>query len=67
MITIEVNTKVTQIAPGTTLSALLEQLNFALDGTAVAVDDTIVPKSTFGSFELKDHMKVEVFSLVAGG
>lgn len=67
MITIEVNGKNTEIAPGTTLSALLEKLNFALDGTAVAVDDAIVPKSTFGSFELQDKMKIEVFSLVAGG
>lgn len=67
MITIEVNGKATEIAPGSTLSALLEQLNFALDGTAVAVDDAIVPKSTFGNFVLQADMKVEVFSLVAGG
>lgn len=67
MITIEVNGRATTIAPGTTLSALLEELKFSLDGTAVAVNESIVPKSTFGTFVLQNNMKVEVFSLVAGG
>lgn len=64
---IQVNGKDHEVEQGTTLSTLLQDLGFALDGTAVAVNDEIVPKSTFDQYILNDHMKVDIFSLVAGG
>lgn len=67
MINVIVNGTAREVAEGTTMTQLLASLNFALDGTAVAVNDEIVPKSTFEGFVLEANMKVDVFSLVAGG
>ena len=67
MITITVNGKSEQLEDNTTVAALVAKLGLVTDGTAVAVDDAIVPKSRFDTFTLKDGMKADVFSLVAGG
>ena len=67
MITITVNGKSEQLEDNTTVAALVAKLGLGTDGTAVAVDDAIVPKSRFDTFTLKDGMKADVFSLVAGG
>lgn len=62
-----INGQAQEVAEGTTISQLLSSLNIALDGTAVAVDDAIVPKSQFDTFVLTFAMRVDIFSLVAGG
>lgn len=67
MITITVNGKSEQLEDNTNVAALVAKLGLVTDGTAVAVDDAIVPKSQFDTFTLKDGMKADVFSLVAGG
>ena len=64
---LEINGERHEVAVGTTLAQLLEELNFATNGTAVAVDDSIVPKGSWADFKLAQGMKVDVFSLVAGG
>lgn len=66
-IEIMVNSRAMEIEEGTTLTKLLEQLGYALDGTAVALDDQIVPKSTFDQKVVTAEARIEVFSLVAGG
>lgn len=62
-----VNGQEHEVAEGTTLSQLLTSLQIALDGTAVAVNDEIVPKSKFGDFVISAAMRIDIFSLVAGG
>lgn len=52
---------------GCTLEALVQQQKLSLDGLAVAIDEKIIPKSQFSSFVLKEGMKVDIFTLVAGG
>lgn len=64
---IVLNGQAHEVAAGTTLTELLASLNIALDGTAVSVNDEIVPKSKFGEFALSEAMRVDIFSLVAGG
>lgn len=64
---ITVNGQAHEVAEGATLSDLLASLKIALDGTAVAVNDEIVPKSRFGEFALSANMRIDIFSLVAGG
>lgn len=64
---IQVNGTSHEVNQDTTLTDLLKSLGFALDGTAVAVNDEIVPKSSFDQFKLSDQMKIDIFSLVAGG
>lgn len=56
-----------KVDPSTNLTSLLSALSIALDGTAVAVNDEIVPKSKFNDFILEEGMRVDIFSLVAGG
>lgn len=62
-----VNDQAHEIADGLTLSELISSLNIALDGTAIAVNDEIVPKSSFDDFVLNAGMQIDIFSLVAGG
>lgn len=64
---IEVNNEPREVAQGQSLKELMASLQFPTEGTAVAVDDAIVPKSQWDSFVLTAGMKVDVFSLVAGG
>lgn len=67
MIEIVVNGETKQVEAGLSLKELLSKLGFQLDGTAAAVNEQVVPKSTFDSFKLENGMKVDIFSLVAGG
>lgn len=62
-----VNGQAHDIAQDTTLEQLLSSMHIALDGTAVAVNDEIVPKSKFGDFKITQAMRIDIFSLVAGG
>lgn len=62
-----VNGQAHEVAQDTTLSQLLSSMHIALDGTAVAVNDEIVPKSNFGNFKVNEAMRIDIFSLVAGG
>ena len=48
---LEINGERHEVAVGTTLAQLLEELNFATNGTAVAVDDSIVPKGAWADFK----------------
>lgn len=56
-----------EIDPDISLKKFLESKNFASQGVAASCDDEIIPKSQWDSFILKEGMKLDVFSLVAGG
>ncbi len=49
------------------LQDFLSQHGIQAAGTACAVNEEIVPKSQWSDFMLAEGMKLDVFSLVAGG
>jgi sulfur carrier protein len=48
-------------------SELLEKFKINLEYMAVEVNQTIVPKSKYDNFRLKENDKVEIISAVGGG
>lgn len=61
------NNQSVELTEGTTLEAFISQKNIKSEGSAAAVDEEIVPKKQWGNFVLHDGMRLDVFSLVAGG
>lgn len=64
---IYVNGDPSGIAPGTTVSALLEALDAPTRGVAVAVDAEVVPRGEWDTFAVPDDARVEVLIAVQGG
>lgn len=56
-----------ELKEGITLNEFLQAKQLSREGVAVAVDEKIVKKSDFDTFELKDGMSVDVFNMVSGG
>ncbi|MCI6797381.1 MAG: sulfur carrier protein ThiS [Succinatimonas sp.] len=56
-----------EVPEGQTLKLFLEARGVATYGCAAACDEEIIPKTMWESFTLKEGMKLDVFSLVAGG
>lgn len=54
-------------AEGTTLDALLETLGVRPDGTAVALNDDVVPRARYAETMLQHGDRLEVIVAVAGG
>ena len=65
--TITVNGEARQVAGGTTLDGLLEQLGVRRDGTAVALNGDVVPRGQHGSTALHEGDGLEIIVAVAGG
>jgi sulfur carrier protein len=57
------------VRPETTVAALLEELGFdaAARGVAVAVNDAVVPKSSWPEQRLSEGDTVEIIHAVQGG
>jgi len=66
-VTISVNGEAQQAADGTTLDALLERLGVRRDGSAVALNDDVVPRAQHGLTALRDGDRLEIIVAVAGG
>lgn len=64
---IVVNGEASDVAPGTTVEALLEALDVPSRGVAVAVDAEVVPRGEWGTFAVADGARVEVLIAVQGG
>ncbi|WP_445147757.1 sulfur carrier protein ThiS [Baekduia sp. Peel2402] len=64
---IYVNGSESEIAPGTTVSGLLDALDAPTRGVAVAVDTEVVPRGEWESFAIPDDSRVEVLIAVQGG
>ena len=64
---ITVNGDPSDVAPGTTVSALLDALDVPGRGVAVAVDAEVVPRGEWGTFAIADGARVEVLIAVQGG
>lgn len=49
------------------IEELLESLNIAKQGTAVAAEGKIVPSSQWKTHLIYEHMTIDIFTLTAGG
>ena len=64
---IVVNGEPSDVAPGTTVAALLAALDVPSRGVAVAVDAEVVPRGEWETFAVADGARVEVLIAVQGG
>ncbi|GAA6527168.1 sulfur carrier protein ThiS [Intrasporangium sp. DVR] len=65
--TVIVNGEERLVAPGTTVTALLDQLKLPSRGIAVALDRVIVPRSLWPTEVLSPGAEVEVVTAMQGG
>lgn len=56
-----------QVPPGCTVEQLLAQLDLAGKRVAVAVDRSVVPRSSWPGFALQEGAHVEILEAVGGG
>ena len=66
-VTITVNGEARTIARGATLDALLESLGVRPDGTAVALNDDVIPRARHAATPLREGDRLEIIVAVAGG
>ncbi len=64
---IHINQNECEVPEGTTVKELLERQQIAPEGTAVAVDNKLVPKSEWGNRTLCDGENVTVIRATFGG
>jgi sulfur carrier protein len=64
---IRVNGEHSEVAVGTTITALLTELEAPDRGVAVAIDGEVVPRGRWASTTLDDNAYVEVVMAVQGG
>ena len=55
------------VPDGTTLAALIESVAGSTRGSAVAVDDEVVPRGHWNATALRDGQRVELITAVQGG
>ncbi len=65
--TITVNGEQRELTHGTTLESLLETLGVRRDGTAVALNDDVVPRALHAATVLRGGDRLEIIVAVAGG
>ena len=67
--TVIVNGEPRDVAPGTTVVALLDALDLAAGrrGVAVAIDAEVVPRTEWERTEIPDGARVEVLAAIQGG
>ena len=65
--TATVNGEARELAPGTTVAALVEALGMPRRGVAVAVDGEIVRRAEWDERLLGDGARVEVLTAMQGG
>ena len=64
---VTVNGEARRLDGGTTLLALVETLGCGTKGVAVAVNEAVVPRSTWVDHRLRDDDRVEVLTAAQGG
>ncbi|MBV8370959.1 MAG: sulfur carrier protein ThiS [Candidatus Eremiobacteraeota bacterium] len=65
--TVTVNGEARELADGTTLDSLLETIGVRRDGTAVALNDDVVPRAQHSGVVLRAGDRLEIIVAVAGG
>ena len=66
-INITVNGEPTEVATGTTIRELLDQLGIGTRGIAVEINQCIEPSENFENKQVKEGDWLEVVTLVGGG
>ncbi|MGV9885229.1 sulfur carrier protein ThiS [Streptomyces sp. NPDC003006] len=66
-LSVSVNGEVRDVAPGTTLDALVAGLTAAPSGVAAALNETVVPRARWADTALAAGDRVEVLTAVQGG
>ncbi len=61
------NGEARELAEGTTLETLLETLGVRRDGSAVALNDDVVPRAQHAGVTLRAGDRLEIIVAVAGG
>lgn len=64
---ISINNHVRDVEDPCSVSALLQLIDQQPDGVAVAVNDTVVPRSQWQSFALKENDNILVIKATRGG
>jgi len=64
---IYVNNKELVVDERTTVRGILVKMETAPGGTAVAVNDTVVPRSTWDTFAVKENDNVLIIKATRGG
>lgn len=64
---VSVNGEARQVDPGTTVHAVVASVGGGHSGVAVAVNDTVVPRTEWATTRLDDGDRVEVLTAVQGG
>ena len=65
--TIQVNGEARDVAAGATLDSLLDAIGVRRDGTAVALNDDVVPRTRHAATALREGDRLEIIVAVAGG
>jgi sulfur carrier protein len=66
-VTITVNGEERELSDGATLGSLLDALGVRRDGTAVALNDDVVPRALHAATVLRSGDRLEIIVAVAGG
>ena len=61
------NQKETEVPEGTTVKGLLDRQQIAAEGTAIAIDNKLVPKSEWSNRTLADGDKITLIRATFGG
>jgi sulfur carrier protein len=65
--TVELNGKPEELPGGTTLLSLIERHTATTRGSAVVVDGTVVPRSDWQLYRVRDGQRIELIRAVQGG
>ena len=65
--TVSINGESREVADGATLASLLDMLGVRRDGTAVALNDDVVPRARHDATRVHDGDRLEIIVAVAGG
>ena len=65
--TIQVNGEPREVEQEVTLASLLDAIGARRDGTAVALNDDVVPRARYAQTTLHDGDRLEIIVAVAGG
>ncbi len=64
---IEVNNQPLQLSEGTTVSALAVQLELSPVGTALAVNNKMIPRTAWETHVLQEHDRIVIIKAACGG
>jgi len=66
-VTIQVNGEPREVEQEVTLASLLDAIGARRDGTAVALNDDVVPRGAHATTTLREGDRLEIIVAVAGG